>query len=245
MIPRRTADSRTKAALTVALTLFFCVPYFTLQHLIVFPVRTLPASAIDRAIPFNPSWVWMYQSVYVLLVAVPWMATDRRSLRNYANGFTALSTISFLCFLFIPVRGPRPDQDVSNLMFRALASYDRPLNCFPSLHVGLAVYTMLFGSTIVDSRGGPVIRRLILAVGWVWTALIAFAAIATKQHYAIDLPAGALIAYACHSCILHFTQRSTAHAEARMGLCRSSLSGLVGGGDRSAASSSFAGRSGR
>ena len=42
------ANWRMKAALSAGLTLFFCVPYFTLQRLTLFPARTLPLSA-DRS----------------------------------------------------------------------------------------------------------------------------------------------------------------------------------------------------
>ena len=60
------AHWRYKAALSVALTLAFCVPYFLLQHVVIFPVRRLPLSLVDLSIPFSPGWVWIYQSVYVL-----------------------------------------------------------------------------------------------------------------------------------------------------------------------------------
>jgi membrane-associated phospholipid phosphatase len=217
---------RIKAALTLALAVFFCVPYFALQRVPVFPARTLPVSGIDRAIGFEPRWVWIYQSVYLLLVLVPWMVTSREGLRRYAAGFAGLSTAAFLCFFFVPVIGPRPDGQVTNVMFRILASYDRPLNCFPSLHVGLAVYTMLAARWILDGTWRPT-RNGLLFLGWFWTALIAYAAVATKQHYAIDIPAGALLASISHWSTRHIGQRSMAHAETPLGLCRTSVFDLV------------------
>jgi membrane-associated phospholipid phosphatase len=225
---------RMKAALTVALTTLFSIPYFTLQHRLLFPVRTLPVTTIDRAIGFDPSWVWVYQSVYLLLVLVPWMAAKREELKYYATGFIVLCTIGFLCFFLMPVRGPRPDSDVTNPMFRLLVWYDRPLNCFPSLHVGLAVYTMLVAAHILDT-GALQTRTPILSFGWLWTALVAYAAVATKQHYAVDLAAGVLLACGCHLSTWHFAQRSMAHAETPMGVSRTSLLSLVGNHDRGGA----------
>ncbi len=154
------ANWRMKAALSAGLTLFFCVPYFTLQRLTLFPARTLPLSAIDRAIDFDPRWVWAYQSAYLLLTIVPWMVTTRPELRRYARGFLLLSGVGFVCFLLMPVRGPRPDIEPADVMFRILQWYDRPLNSFPSLHVGLAAYTVLFATSVSrcrDDAGGPLV----------------------------------------------------------------------------------------
>ena len=223
-----------KLALTLLLTGGFCVPYFALQRALVLPVRTLPFTAIDRAIDFNPHWVWVYQSVYVLLLLVPWLTTTREALRTYATGFIVLSMAGFLCFFFMPVRGPRPDSAITNPMFRFLTWYDRPLNCFPSLHVGLAVYTMLVAARLFDEVLPRSLRDPAVVFGWTWTALVAYAALATKQHYAIDLPAGALLAYLCHWSTWHVAQRSLAHAETPMGLSRPSVFNLVRNRDRGA-----------
>jgi membrane-associated phospholipid phosphatase len=207
------ANWRMKAALSAGLTLFFCVPYFTLQRFTVFPARTLPLSAIDRAIDFDPRWVWAYQSVYLLLAIAPWMVTSRSELRQYARGFLLLSVVGFVFFLLLPVRGPRPDVEAADFMYRILQWYDRPLNCFPSLHVGLAAYTVLFGARLSRGRMTVSTRRAVVSLAWLWTTLIAYAALATKQHYAIDLPAGTLLACVCHWWNCHNLQRSTAHAE--------------------------------
>ncbi len=210
------ANWRMKAALSAGLTLFFCVPYFTLQRLTLFPARTLPLSAIDRAIDFDPRWVWAYQSAYLLLTIVPWMVTTRLELRRYARGFLLLSGVGFLFFLLLPVRGPRPDIEAADFMFRVLRWYDRPLNCFPSLHVGLAAYTVLFAARVSRGRMPAVARWSLVSLAGLWTAVIAYAALATKQHYAIDLPAGALLASVCHWWTWRHMQRSMAHAESPM-----------------------------
>jgi membrane-associated phospholipid phosphatase len=210
------ANWKMKAALSAGMTLFFCLPYFTLQRLTLFPARTLPLSAIDRAIDFDPRWVWAYQSVYLLLTIVPWMITTRLELRRYARGFVQLSAVGFAFFLLLPVRGPRPDVEAADFMFRILQWYDRPVNCFPSLHVGLAAYSVLVATSVSRGRMTPSARRSVVFLAGLWTAVIAYAALATKQHYAIDLPAGALLACVCYWwtwCHQHNKQRSLAHAE--------------------------------
>jgi membrane-associated phospholipid phosphatase len=192
-----TAHWRFKAALSAGLTVLFCVPYFTLQHVVLFPVRTLALTPIDEAVSFDPAWVWAYQSVYILIAVVPWLSTSRAQLERYARGFVLLSIVSFACFLFFPVAGPRPDTLPADGMFSWLVWYDRPTNSIPSLHVGLAAYTLFFAARASDGLLAFARWRLLL-IGAVWVAAIAYAAMATKQHYAIDLPAGFVAAWLAH-----------------------------------------------
>ena len=233
---------RLKLALTSALTAFFCIPYFTLQRVVVFPVRTLPLTALDRAIAFNAQWIWAYQSVYLLLLLVPWMTTNRKQLREYASGFIMLSAVGFFCFFFQPIRGPRLDDEINNQMFRFLVWYDRPVNSFPSLHVGLTVYTMLVAAGLLARTVPRHIRTAVLCVGWLWTAVVAYSALATKQHYAVDLPAGVLLAIICHWSTSDIAQRSLAHAEAPLGLSRTSVFRLLRTHTRRSGPDGLAGR---
>jgi len=122
------------------------------------------------------------------------------------------------------------------------------LNSFPSLHVGLAVYTVLFAARVSRGRMRTAARWWLVSAAWLWTALIAYAALATKQHYAIDLPAGALVAYACHWWTWHHMQRSMAHAEspmARPGVSRGPVDVLLGERDGYAAAGADTGARGR
>jgi membrane-associated phospholipid phosphatase len=191
------AHWRLKVRLSIALTLFFCIPYFLIQRLPLQPPRALPLSAIDRAIAFDPRWVWAYQSVYVLLSIVPWLADSKAELLRYARGFVRLSCVGFVFFVLLPIEGPRPPDATGNGMFRLLAWYDRPTNVFPSLHVGLAVFTVLFAGRISRGRIVPAHRLALLTLASIWVGLIAYSALATKQHFAVDLPAGALLAWLC------------------------------------------------
>ena len=195
---RVSAHWRFKAAVSAGLTLIFCGPYFTLQRVTVFPVRTLASTAIDDAVAFEPRWVWAYQSVYVLIALVPWLSTDRAHLAQYARGFVLLSIAGFVCFLLFPVAGPRPESVPDTGMFAWLVWYDRPTNTIPSLHVGLAAYTVLFGAFTFEDSLTVSERRALLTVGTLWVTVIAYAAMATKQHYAVDLPAGVLAAWIAH-----------------------------------------------
>ena len=196
---RLATEARVKGWLGVALTLLFCVPYFALQQLGLFEARRFELSALDRAIGFDPRWVWAYQSVYLLLSFVPWLSTSRDDLRRYARGFVLLAAVSFACFLFYPVDGPRPADAPRSGMFGLLLAYDGTRNSIPSLHVGLATYTLLFGIRSIGPDLPAASRRLWTAIGTAWLAAIAYATLATKQHYAIDLPPGILGGWLAHA----------------------------------------------
>jgi hypothetical protein len=188
-----------KLGLSLLLPVVFCAAYFGLQrHPLLTPGR-LPPTALDERIGFDPRWVYAYQSVY-LLMAVAWLATSATILSRYLRGFALLSLASFACFLAMPAIVPRPGAPAHGL-YAVLVSYDAPLNTFPSLHVGLATYSVLFARTPLDL---PARACLVLAL---WASLIAYAALAIKQHYVLDLPPAIVLAFAAH----RYAVRSTTH----------------------------------
>lgn len=196
ILARLRSHWRQKIALSAALTLAFCVPYFTLQRLPLLPVRTLPATAVDRAVTFDPGgWVYVYQSVYLLFPTTPWLATTRDQLARYTRGFVAVSLVCFAFFFLVPVECPRPADAPPGGMYGLLVSYDKTINTFPSGHVALAVFTVLFGRRLFGGEASAGVRAF-LALEWAWVALIAYSTLKTKQHYAVDLPAGAVLAWA-------------------------------------------------
>lgn len=192
------AELPLKFALLVTLSVAFCVFYFGLQHVAMFPVRRVPETFVDRAVLFDPGWVWTYQSIYLVMPVLPWLATDRDQLARYAHGFALLSVGCFAVFLFVPVEGPRPAVIPDHWGYQFLVSYDSKLNAFPFMHVGLTVYTFLVGYELLRERldwGG---RRFFALVAFSWTTLILYAMLATKQHWAVDLPPGMIAAWGAY-----------------------------------------------
>src|SRR5258707_186190 len=105
---RLTTQWRLKLLMLIALTVCFCGPYVFFAHRAFFPVRDLPLTAVDRLAGFDPRWVWVYQSVYLLTATLPWLATTRAELKTYLIGFSLLTAVCFLVYVFYPIRIPRP-----------------------------------------------------------------------------------------------------------------------------------------
>lgn len=192
---------RMKVWLGALLAIYFCVGYFGIQQLNPLrPPLRLPLIGPDRWIGFSPGWVWVYQSVYLMLPAA-WLAQTREQLWRYAAGFILVTSIAFACFLVWPVTGPRPD-DASlsgGGLYSLLVRYDRPTNCLPSLHVALAVYSVLFAVRILRIASVQVMSLLAI-----WTLLIACSTLATRQHYFLDLPPGVLLGWIGHRAAWHY-----------------------------------------
>ena len=186
---------RFKLALGLVLTVWFCVPYFTLQHVFLRAPWPIPPLAIDRAIAFVPRWIWVYQSAYLLIAGVPWLFVERDTLIRFARPFCVMSAIGFACFLVVPTIGPRPATLNASGMYALVTWYDGPTNAFPSLHVALATHSLRAGLETFWTMAS--LRQVVLAVvGAGWVTAVAYAAVATKQHYVVDVLAGFVLALA-------------------------------------------------
>jgi len=164
------------AAIGIAYILF-CVIYLGAPRLALHAPRLLVPSAIDRAIPFAPWTIGIYLSQFAILFLTLWRARDA------APVFAAIAVatlISAIVFVLWPTTIERPL--TRNTAYAALWLFDVPTNCFPSLHVALAMIAAAFWPD-----------RKTRAVAIVWAAAIAVSTLTTKQHYAIDVLGGAVV----------------------------------------------------
>ena len=187
-----------KLLLLVILPPLFNVCYFLPQWTPVFAPGHIPLTAIDRAVPFDPWWVYAYMSMYLILPLSPMLAIRADHLRRYVLGLTIMFVSACVCFFLYPVAYDRPPLPAdAPAFYRLIATIDRPINSIPSLHAGLTVYTLLFGvRALADLPARR--RRVLLLTGSIWGAVILYGTLATKQHYLLDLPPGALLAWVSH-----------------------------------------------
>jgi membrane-associated phospholipid phosphatase len=175
---------------TLGMTAFFVV-YFWLLHHPFFPITIMPLTAVDRWIPFWPGALVLYVSLWFYVSLAPALLTDRRELISYLLATALLSVIGLGIFLVWPTAVPVASPDWSrNPFFFMLQKVDASGNACPSLHVAFAVFTACwFQRLLREMQAGRVAR----ALNWLWCLGILYSTIATRQHVAIDVLAGAIL----------------------------------------------------
>ena len=137
---------------------------------------------------------YLYVSILLSLVGRPPAERD-----EFVTGFAVLYALSFLGYLFLPARGPivqmAGDFTVPihggvfhRIILRSVESVGGPHGAFPSLHVGASLFATLF-----DLRHRNPLRALIYLP---LVAMIALATLVLRYHYAVDLVAALVLAFA-------------------------------------------------
>lgn len=149
------------------------------------------------------SWAALpYTLGYIYAVSPAWWFPEIRLFRRGALSLMATMAISFLCFLFIPVKviTPQPSGFWDALLLpRLIWLNDGGWNAFPSLHVATA--TLAWGSL---KRLGPTISAL-ATIAW---ALIFASTLLIKKHYLLDAIAGTVLGLAMHRLIVEPAHRA-------------------------------------
>jgi membrane-associated phospholipid phosphatase len=167
------------------------VGYFSLLRHPQFPVTLVPMTYIDRVIGFQPWSIVPYATLWPYIALVPMLLHLRREMAPYLSAVTLLSLAGFTCFFFWPTAVPQQDIDWTQYPSIAfLKSVDASGNACPCLHVAFAVLTGLWLEWLLKQMGAPRVLRVLNAC---WCGLIAYSTLATKQHVAVDLAAGALL----------------------------------------------------
>ena len=162
--------------------------FFTQRH----PIRKVRSfhSPLDEMIPFWPSWAWVYSFLYYpAILYLNWIVRDHRQFNMIVFSYIALLLMQMGCFSLFPVttlshwRAINPGRSWSERFLLFVQRFDAPSNCFPSMHVSVAVLTALLAFASL----GP----------WVvlFPVLIALSCVFTKQHYLIDLSFGAVLGW--------------------------------------------------
>jgi membrane-associated phospholipid phosphatase len=193
---RLAAQLGAKLRLFAALTVGICVPYFALQRAalgaLALPFAP-PETPLDTAVRFAPHWTWAYASLFVLVPASALLSATRAELAALGRALAWVCAPSFLAFALFPSVGPRPPEASTSAELAWLVAIDTPRNAFPSLHAGLAVICLLHARRVYGARLVGLRRALWNAGSLAWGGAIAFGALASKQHWAVDLLAGGVL----------------------------------------------------
>lgn len=148
----------------------------------------LPPSALDRAILFSPSAIWLYLSFFLIVPAGYLLAPLQRiKWLTLAMQLTALGAGAV--YLLWPTTMAYPQNDgvgISAQLLAALTQVDSPQNCLPSLHMALTVLAVW---ALSDGE-----RKMRTALWMLWGVAIAFSILQLRRHLFVDLAGGALLA---------------------------------------------------
>ena len=183
----------TDYAINLVLSVFLIVGvyqfYFWCQRNYVASPRELKLR-VDDWIPYWPSWVWIYSCIYYpLILYLNFVLESSRQFTHVAMSYLLLLGLQMAFFVLFPVATPEHWRAINRrrtLSERFLAfvqRFDARSNSFPSMHVSVAMLTSLH---LVPHLG---------AAAFTFPALIALSCLFTKQHYVIDLPAGAVLGW--------------------------------------------------
>ncbi len=189
---------RLKLTMTATLAVLLNISYFVLHFASPFDARALPLTRVDDWAGFAPAWAWVYVTLYLALVVIPWLAMRRVHIRLFARGVVWMVVASGLVFFLYPVAGPRPQGVSGGVLYDLLVTVDPPTNAMPSMHIALATFLIAFAGRAVIRRRPRLGRRLTIAALWGWVAVLAWSTMATKQHYFVDVVAGFLLGLAVH-----------------------------------------------
>jgi hypothetical protein len=212
-----------KWTLFAGLGVLLVVPYFAIQHHLLFPAAVVPLTPLDRLVPFFQPAIYIYVSFYALLVLPLLLARDERILRQMALGFAWITCVSHVLFIVWPTTIPPliSNLRVADPLLRLVLAADTNLNACPSLHASLAIYCALCSARLLKSST----QRTWL---WLWTFLILAATLLTKRHVTWDLLAGAALALAAYAALFR-PQTSDASASEALQATLSARAGLVRG----------------
>ncbi|MGR9099237.1 MAG: phosphatase PAP2 family protein [Gammaproteobacteria bacterium] len=170
--------------------------YFWCQRNAVTVPRTF-SSVLDERLPFWPSWVWVYSFMYYpMILYVNFHLQSPREFLYVVASYLMLLAGQMTFFILYPIETP-PDWRHYNgrcsLSMRFLSfvhSFDQRSNCFPSMHTSVAMLTALH---LFPKSGGLV---------FLFPLVIGLSCLFTKQHYLVDVPAGAVLGWLVYEIFL-------------------------------------------
>ena len=177
---------------TSAFMWVFFIGYFHVLRFPVVPVTTMPWTALDALIPFQPAWLAAYLTLWFYVGMAPGLLLGVRNLVVYGLWVAALSATGLACFYLWPTAVPEvaPIDVGLHPGFAMLQGVDAAGNACPSLHVATAMFSAVWIDHVLRLTRAPSALRVLNGL---WLAAIAYSTMAIRQHVVLDVLAGALL----------------------------------------------------
>ena len=166
--------------------------YFLPQKYSAKTPQELYETFIDKLIKYNPKWVWVYSGLYYPgILGLLLYIESHQKFTEIAFSFMALLFFQLIFFYLIPVKTPKKWREnnrkisLSEKFLAFVQDIDKETNCFPSMHTSVATMVSFhfYEITIYSDK----------YLFFTFPFLIGISCLYTKQHYFIDILAGALL----------------------------------------------------
>lgn len=176
---------------TMGFTLVFFSAYIYLLKNPASRVLIMPLIAMDRWVGFEPWALPIYFSLWVYVSLPPMFMLTRGELVRYGGWIGSLCLLALGIFYVWPSAVPPANIDWAEYPGVAfLKGVDAAGNACPSLHVATAVFSAFWLHWLLPTVGLGRRARLFNAF---WCVAITYSTMATKQHVAVDVMAGAAL----------------------------------------------------
>ncbi len=188
---------------TAFTTVFFLIYIYLLKHPAA-TVTVMPMLWLDDWIDFQPWALIPYLSLWVYVSLPPLFLTRWQDLVAYGWRIGVMCSIGLLVFHFWPTAVPPVQIDWARYPGVAfLKGVDAAGNACPSLHVATAAYSAVWLHRMADAAPRHALLKWLNAI---WCGLIVYSTMATRQHVALDVFFGLLLAGGC-AAIFMFDRR--------------------------------------
>ena len=172
----------------------FLIFYFLIQSLITGSRYDL-LTDMDGKIPFIPSFIWIYHSIVPVIAFTALLLFQRREIfLGLIFSIVFASFLMCLSYIAFPSFYPRElfvdPHTLSGWLIDITRTIDGPHNTFPSSHVTFAWLLVFFVGLSQHTQK----RSWILAVYFLWAALLTISTLTLKQHFIVDVLSGIILA---------------------------------------------------
>jgi membrane-associated phospholipid phosphatase len=176
---------------TSLLTGLFFIAYFGVQRHPSHAPLIMPRTELDLLIPFQPVALLAYLTLWIYVGVGPGLQRTAREFAAYGAWLSALCVSGLAIFYFWPTRVPYAAAIANGFPgFSTLHRVDETGNACPSMHVAVAIFTVVRVDEVLRAMRLPLPLRLANAA---WFALIVYSTLATKQHVVLDVVAGSVL----------------------------------------------------